>query len=55
MAPCGSRPAGPGPRPCLQHLVPASRKAYEQFFTDRKDADPDMPPLRAAKAEYAAL
>jgi len=39
----------------LQHDMPASRKAYEQFFADWKDADPDLPPLRAAKAEYAAL
>jgi len=39
----------------LQHDMPASRKAYEQFFADWKDADPDLPPLREARAEYARL
>jgi len=37
----------------LQHDTAASRKAYEQFFADWKDADPDLPPLRDARAEYA--
>jgi len=39
----------------LQRLVPASRKAYEQVFADWKGADPDLPPLREARAEYAKL
>lgn len=39
----------------LQGLGPASRKAYEQFFADWKDADPDLPPLIEARAEYAKL
>jgi DNA-binding winged helix-turn-helix (wHTH) protein/Flp pilus assembly protein TadD len=29
-----------------------SRKAYDEFFTTWKDADPDIPILRQAKAEY---
>jgi len=32
-----------------------ARKAYEQFFSIWKDADPDIPILRQAKAEYAKL
>jgi predicted Zn-dependent protease len=32
-----------------------SRKAYDDFFTTWKDADPDIPILREAKAEYAKL
>jgi Flp pilus assembly protein TadD len=31
------------------------RKAYDQFFTELKDADPALPILLAAKAEYARL
>jgi Tfp pilus assembly protein PilF len=31
------------------------RKAYEDFFTTWKDADPDIPILRQAKAEYQKL
>jgi len=32
-----------------------SRKAYDDFFTTWKDADPDIPILRQAKAEYKKL
>jgi Tfp pilus assembly protein PilF len=32
-----------------------SRKAYDDFFTTWKDADPDIPILRQAKAEYKEL
>ncbi|MGA2098175.1 MAG: hypothetical protein ABSH39_17875 [Candidatus Acidiferrum sp.] len=32
-----------------------SRKAYDNFFVTWKDADPDIPILIAAKAEYAKL
>jgi eukaryotic-like serine/threonine-protein kinase len=32
-----------------------SRKAYDDFFTTWKDADPDIPILRRAKAEYKKL
>jgi serine/threonine protein kinase/tetratricopeptide (TPR) repeat protein len=35
--------------------VAASKKAYEVFLTLWKDADPDIPILREAKAEYAKL
>jgi eukaryotic-like serine/threonine-protein kinase len=34
---------------------PKARAAYEGFFTLWKDADPDVPVLREAKAEYAKL
>ena len=32
-----------------------ARQAYEQFFAIWKDADPDIPILKQAKAEYAKL
>jgi DNA-binding winged helix-turn-helix (wHTH) protein/tetratricopeptide (TPR) repeat protein len=32
-----------------------SRKVYDEFFTTWKDADPDIPILRQAKAEYKKL
>ena len=32
-----------------------TRNAYEDFFTLWKDADPDIPILMNAKAEYAKL
>jgi hypothetical protein len=32
-----------------------SRAAYEDFFKLWKDADPDIPILKEAKAEYAKL
>ena len=32
-----------------------SRKAYDEFFTTWKDADPDIPILRQAKTEYKKL
>jgi hypothetical protein len=33
----------------------AARKSYEEFLTIWKDADPDIPIYRQAKAEYAQL
>ncbi len=39
----------------LQGDTPAARKAYQDFFALWKDADPDVPVLIAAKAEYAKL
>jgi tetratricopeptide (TPR) repeat protein len=33
----------------------AARRAYEALFAMWKSADPDFPPLVAARAEYAAL
>ncbi len=32
-----------------------ARTAYQDFFALWKDADPDVPALLAAKAEYAKL
>ncbi len=32
-----------------------TRKAYDEFFTTWKDADPDIPILKQAKAEFAKL
>jgi DNA-binding winged helix-turn-helix (wHTH) protein/tetratricopeptide (TPR) repeat protein len=39
----------------LTHDGPKSRSAYRQFFADWRNADPDVPALKAARAEYAAL
>jgi eukaryotic-like serine/threonine-protein kinase len=33
----------------------ASRKSYQDFLTLWKDADPDIPIYKQAKAEYAEL
>ena len=35
--------------------IVVARQAYEQFFDIWKDADPDIPILKEAKAEYAKL
>jgi hypothetical protein len=37
------------------HDPGAARKSYEDFLTLWKDADPDIPVYRQAKAEYAEL
>ena len=43
-------------REILQALMAASKaKDHEAFLALWKDADPDIPILRAAKAEYAKL
>jgi eukaryotic-like serine/threonine-protein kinase len=39
----------------MQVETAKSRAAYQDFFTLWKDADPDIPILKAAKAEYAKL
>src|SRR5713101_5768605 len=39
----------------LQGDTSAARKAYQDFFALWKDADPDVPTLIAARAEYAKL
>jgi len=39
----------------LQGDTTKARTAYEDFFTLWKDADPDIPVLHLAKAEYAKL
>ncbi len=35
--------------------IPGARTKYQEFFTLWKDADPDIPVLKQAKAEYAKL
>ncbi len=35
--------------------TPAARKSYQDFFANWKNADPDIPVLLQAKAEYAKL
>jgi serine/threonine protein kinase/tetratricopeptide (TPR) repeat protein len=39
----------------LQGDIPKARNAYQDFFALWKDADPDIPILKQAKAEYAKL
>jgi eukaryotic-like serine/threonine-protein kinase len=39
----------------MQRDPEESRKAYDEFFTSWKDADPDIAILRQAKAEYKKL
>ena len=39
----------------LQRDTPKARAAYQDFLTLWKDADPDIPILKQAKAEYAKL
>jgi eukaryotic-like serine/threonine-protein kinase len=39
----------------LQGDTPKAKAAYQDFLTLWKDADPDIPVLIAAKAEYAKL
>ncbi len=38
-----------------QHEATNARTAYQDFFALCKDADPDIPILKEAKAEYAKL
>jgi hypothetical protein len=39
----------------LQGDKAKARTAYQDFFAAWKDADPDLPVLKEAKAEYAKL
>jgi eukaryotic-like serine/threonine-protein kinase len=39
----------------MQRDIPKSRGAYDGFFSEWQDADPDIPILKQAKAEYAKL
>ena len=39
----------------VQGDIAKARAAYQDFFTLWKDADPDIPILKEAKAEYAKL
>ena len=48
-------PSGTRPAYALQGDSQKSRIAYQDFLTLWKDADPDIPILRQAKAEYAKL
>jgi hypothetical protein len=43
------------PRVCQARRHRQSQAAYQDFLTLWKDADPDIPILIAAKAEYAKL
>jgi eukaryotic-like serine/threonine-protein kinase len=46
---------GVGRAYALQGDTPRARAAYQDFFILWKDADPDIPILKQAKAEYAKL
>jgi eukaryotic-like serine/threonine-protein kinase len=39
----------------MQGDIPRSKAAYQDFLTLWKNADPDIPVLQQAKAEYAKL
>jgi eukaryotic-like serine/threonine-protein kinase len=39
----------------LQGDIPNAKAAYQDFLTLWKDADPNIPVLQQAKAEYAKL
>jgi eukaryotic-like serine/threonine-protein kinase len=39
----------------MQSDTAKAKAAYQDFFTLWKDADPDIPVLKEAKAEYAKL
>jgi DNA-binding winged helix-turn-helix (wHTH) protein/Flp pilus assembly protein TadD len=39
----------------MSHEISKAKAAYEEFFTLWKDADPDVPIVKVAKAEYANL
>ena len=39
----------------MQGDTPKAKSAYQDFLTLWKDADPDIPILKQAKAEYAKL
>ena len=39
----------------LQGDTAKARSAYQEFFTLWKDADPDIPILKDAKAEFAKI
>jgi hypothetical protein len=46
---------GMGRAAALNGDTAAARKSYQDFFALWKDADPDIPILKQAKAEYAKL
>ena len=49
------RISGSRVRPCSNQDVDAAKKAYDQFFTLWKDADPSLAPLVEARAEFTPL
>ena len=52
----GASPVQAGQRPAADPAALAkARTAYQDFLTLWKDADPDIPILKQAKAEYAKL
>jgi eukaryotic-like serine/threonine-protein kinase len=56
MAPIGALAhLGMGRAYALQGETAKARAAYQDFFTLWKNADPDVPALIAAKAEYTKL
>ena len=46
---------GVGRAYALQGDIPKAKAAYQDFFALWKDADPDVPVLKAARAEYDKL
>jgi len=46
---------GLGRAHALQGNTTAAKSAYQDFFAAWKDADPDLPVLKQAKAEYEKL
>ena len=52
LVPAQGRPQG---APLQQDALAKARAAYHDFLTIWKDADPDIPILKQAKAEYAKL
>jgi DNA-binding winged helix-turn-helix (wHTH) protein/tetratricopeptide (TPR) repeat protein len=52
LVPAQGRPQG---APLQQEALAKARAAYQDFLTLWKDADPDVPILKQAKAEYAKL
>ena len=51
----GEQPEGLAPPSALQSDKAKSRLAYQDCLALWKDADPDIPILKEAKAEYAKL
>ena len=49
------RPGRPGGSPLQPDALAKARIAYQDFFALWKDADPDIPILKQAKAEYVKL
>jgi len=50
-----AEPRGGSARPAISGDSVKAKAAYQDFLTLWKDADPDIPILKEAKAEYAKL